>query len=87
MFNEGEEIAIFKKTGLTPVFFGETIIGPKLPNLTYMLVFEDLADRDKRWGVFGSSAEWRKLRGKTEYKNTVSNITDIILQPTGYSQI
>ncbi len=33
MFNEGGEIAIFKKTGLTPVFFGETIIGPNLPNL------------------------------------------------------
>ncbi len=87
MFNEGGEIAIFKKTGLQPVFFGETIIGPKMPNLMYMLAFEDLSDRDKRWGVFGSSPEWRELRGKAEYKDTVSNITDIILRPTGYSQI
>lgn len=87
MFNEGGEIAIFKKTGLTPVFFGESIIGPKLPNLIYMLVFEDLTDRDKRWGVFGSSAGWKNLRSKPEYKDTVSNITDVILQPKGYSQI
>ena len=35
MFNEVGEIAIFKKTGLQPVFFGETIIGPKLPNHFY----------------------------------------------------
>ena len=36
MFNEGGEIAIFRKTGLRPVFFGETLIGPLMPNLTYM---------------------------------------------------
>ena len=87
MFNEGGEIAIFKKTGLQPVFFGETLIGPKMPNLTYMLVFDDMEMRDKRWPIFGSSPEWKKLRANPAYKDTVSNITDIILRPTRYSQI
>jgi len=87
MFNEGGEIAIFKKTGLQPVFFGETIIGPKLPNLTYMLVFDDMATRDKRWGTFGGDPDWKKLRANPAYKDTVSNITDIILRPARYSQI
>lgn len=87
MFNEGGEIAIFKKTGLQPVFFGETLIGPKMPNLIYMLVFENMADRDKKWGIFGGSPEWKKLRANTAYKDTVSNITDIILRPASYSQI
>ena len=87
MFNEGGEIAIFRKTGLQPVFFGETIIGPKLPNLTYMLVFESMAERDKRWKVFGGDPDWKKLRANPAYKDTVSNITDIILRPTSYSQI
>ena len=87
MFNEGGEIEIFKKTGLQPVFFGETIIGPKMPNLTYMLVFNDLADRDAKWKVFGGDPEWKKLGSNPEYKDTVSNITDIILRPTSYSQI
>ena len=87
MFNEGGEIAIFKKTGLQSVFFGETLIGPKMPNLTYMLVFDDMVMRDKRWRVFGSDPEWKKLRANPAYKDTVSNITDIILRPTRYSQI
>jgi len=87
MFNEGGEIAIFKKTGLQPVFFGETLIGPKMPNLKYMLVFDDMAMRDKRWGVFGSDPDWKKLRANPAYRDTVSNITDIILRPTPYSQI
>jgi hypothetical protein len=87
MFNEGGEIAVFQRTELRPVFFGETIIGPKLPNLTYMLVFDDMADRDNRWKTFGGDPEWKKLRGNPVYKDTVSNITDIILRPTPYSQI
>jgi len=87
MFNEGGEIGVFLKTGLEPVFFGETLIGPKIPNLTYMLVFEDLVDRDNKWKVFSSDPDWKKLRGNPDYKDTVSNITDIIIQPTQYSQI
>lgn len=87
MFNEGGEIKVFLKTGLQPVFFGETLIGPKMPNLTYMLVFDDLVDRDAKWKVFGGSPEWKKLSSNPEYKDTVSNITDIILRPTSYSQI
>jgi hypothetical protein len=87
MFNEGGEIAIFKKTGLQPVFFGETLIGPRMPNLTYMLVFDDMEMRDKRWAIFGSDPDWKKLRANPAYKDTVSNITDIILRPTRYSQI
>jgi hypothetical protein len=31
------EIAIFRKAGLQPVFFGNTLIGQNLPNLAYML--------------------------------------------------
>jgi len=87
MFNEGGEIAIFKKTGLQPVFFGETIIGPMLPNLTYMVVFDNMEHRDKSWAVFNSDPDWKKLRADPAYKDIVSNVTDIILQPTPYSQI
>lgn len=87
MFNEGGEIKVFLKTGLQPVFFGETIIGPKMPNLTYMLTFDDLTDRDAKWKVFGGDPEWKKLRSNPVYKDTVSNIADIILRPTSYSQI
>src|SRR5437660_9158992 len=57
MFNNGE-IVIFRRTGLQPVFFGETLIGPKMPNLTYMLVFENIAAREKNWGAFIADPEW-----------------------------
>jgi hypothetical protein len=87
MFNEGGEIAIFRKAGHTPVFYAETIIGNQMPNLSYMLVFENMESRYKKWDIFRSHPDWLKLKANTYYKGTVSNITDIILQPTSFSQI
>ncbi|GEO04066.1 hypothetical protein AAE02nite_17300 [Adhaeribacter aerolatus] len=89
MFNEGGEIAIFKRVGLTPVFFGETLIGEMRPNLTYMLTFDDMAEHDKNWKVFGSDPEWKKISSIPEYANAriVSNITRTFLVPAAFSQI
>lgn len=89
MFNEGGEIAIFKRVGLTPVFFGETLIGELRPNLTYMLTFDDMEEHDKNWKVFGSDPEWKKISSIPEYANAriVSNITRTFLVPTAFSQI
>lgn len=49
MFNNAGEIQVFRDTGLTPVFFGETIFGELMPNLTYMVAFKDMTERDKSW--------------------------------------
>ncbi|MBI1389772.1 MAG: NIPSNAP family containing protein [bacterium] len=87
MFNDGGEVPIFRKTGLHPVFFGETLFGTGMPNLTYMLAFESMEERDKNWGQFGSDPDWKKLSGDEQYKDTVSNISDVILRPAGCSQI
>jgi hypothetical protein len=87
MFNEGGEIAIFKRCGMNPVFFGEAIVGSKLPNLTYMLGFDDEAAMKKGWDAFRADPEWQKLSKDAAYKDTVSNITNLVLRPAGGSQV
>ena len=88
MFNNGE-IAIFRKAGLSPVFFGETLVGSNMPNLTYMLAFESMAAHDKNWGVFGGDPDWKKLSTTPGYTDAeiVSNISNFFLRPAPYSQI
>ena len=88
MFDDGEA-AIFKRLGMMPVFFGRTLIGQNLPNLTYMLAFDDLASRDKLWRDFGSDPEWRKLRAQPGLSDAeiVSNISNSILRPLAFSPI
>ena len=87
MFNEGGEIEIFKRTGLTPVFFGEAMAGQMLPNLTYMITFDDMAEHDKNWKAFSEDPEWIRIKDLPEYKDTVSRITRTYLEPTEFSQI
>jgi hypothetical protein len=88
MFNQGE-IDIFRRTGLTPVFFGSNIIGTRLPSLTYMLVFEDMAARERNWPQFVNHPDWKKLVATPGYADNeiVTNIHSFILRPTPYSQI
>jgi hypothetical protein len=86
MFNAGE-VPIFRRTGLTPVFFGETLVGEKMPSLNYMLTFTDMAARDAAWKSFSADPDWKKLSGDPQYKDNVSTISDVILRPTAYSQL
>lgn len=88
MFDVGE-VDIFRRTGLQPVFFGEGLVGTNLPSLTYMLVFDDMAARDKNWGQFGGHPDWKKLSTTPGYTNAeiLTNITSVFLRPTGYSQV
>ena len=88
MFNTSE-IDVFKRVGLTPVFFGEAIIGSFKPNLTYLLTFDDMAERDRNWKTFGSDPEWKKISSMPEYADAkiVSRITRTFLVPTEFSQI
>lgn len=88
MFNKGE-IEIFRRVGLTPVLFGEAIVGTRIPNLTYLLAFDDDDARNAAWTRFRTDPEWIKLKAIPEYedKRIVSKITNKLLTPASYSQI
>jgi hypothetical protein len=88
MFDNGE-VAIFRRLNMTPVFFGETILGDHMPNLTYMLCYDSLAMREKVWNDFRKDPEWAKLSGTPGLSNAeiVSNISVSLLSPAAYSAI
>jgi hypothetical protein len=86
MFNQGE-LQVMRDTGMGPVFYGQTLIGAKFPNMTYMLSAESKEDHAAHWKAFGAHPEWNRLKALPEYADTVSNITNTFLVPTEYSQI
>ena len=88
MFDDGE-IGIFRRLGMKVVFFGGAIAGSNLPNLTYMLGYDDLAHRERVWGEFGKDPEWQKMRATPGLSDAeiVSNITNYFVRPTGFSAI
>lgn len=88
MFHSGE-FEIFKNAGFEPVFFGDTLIGPRMPSLTYMLSFGDSAELDAKWNVFRNDPAWKKLSAdpRFAFEAIVSNITNLLLSPLESSQI
>jgi hypothetical protein len=88
MFNTAE-IALFRRVGLRPVFFGETVVGAGMPSLTYMLSFANMEERTRTWAAFAADPEWKKLSSTPGFTDPeiVSSITNVILSPTPYSQI
>ncbi len=88
MFHSGE-FDIFHAAGFHPVFFGDTLIGTRMPSLTYMLAFDDLAQLDAQWNTFRTDPAWQKLSHSPRfaYEPIVSNITNLVLSPLPVSQI
>ncbi len=88
MFHKGE-FDIFQKAGFWDVFFGDTLIGSRMPNLTYMIGFPDLAELNAKWKAFSTDPDWKKLSSSPAYsfEPIVSDISNLILNPASYSQI
>ncbi len=88
MFHKGE-FEIFERAGFWQVFYGDTLIGPGLPQLTYMLSFPAVSEMDAKWDAFRNDPEWKKLSSLPRYSSEpiVSNISNLILMPASFSQI
>lgn len=88
MFHHGE-FEFFRRAGCAAVFFGDALIGPNLPKLTYMLTFPDMDALNVGWDHFRNDPDWKKLSADARYsfEAIVSNIDNLILSPAAYSQI
>lgn len=88
MFHSGE-FEIFVRAGFHLVFFGDTLIGQRMPNLTYMVSFADQQELGAKWELFRNDPEWKKLSSSPRYASDqiVTNITNLILNPLGCSQV
>jgi hypothetical protein len=79
MFND-EELELFYKVDLNPIFFGNMLSGPYVPSLVYMLNYRDMDHREKAWKDFLEHPDWDVMKNKEIYANTVSNIRRVFLE-------
>jgi hypothetical protein len=85
MFNDGDEIGLFKRLNFNASFYGEVLAGGKMPNLMYMTCHENKTARDANWKAFADDPYWKKLSAMPEYQHNVSHIDISFLYPTEYS--
>ena len=85
MFNEGDEVGLFKRLRFNAVFYAEVLSGNRMPNLMYMTTFASMASHDAHWKAFVDDPYWKKLSAMPEYQHNVSKINIYLLRPTEYS--
>jgi hypothetical protein len=74
--------------GIRQSGFWTTLIGTSHRDLTYMLAWESLADREKRWNAFLADPEWISVVAESERDGQlVENISSQLLTPTGFSAV
>ena len=85
---ESATLKLWEKHGIRQVGFWTTMIGPSNHALTYMLQWENLAEREEKWNAFASDPEWIATRNESEAQAAiVERIESQILTPTAYSAL
>ena len=85
---ETKTLRIWEKHGIRQAGFWTTMIGESNQELTYLLAWELLAEREQKWSAFISDSEWVAARDETEKDGAiVANVANSILQPTSFSSV
>ena len=81
-------LRIWERHGIRQAGFWTTLIGDSNQDLTYMLAWESLAEREAKWATFQADTEWLAVRAETEKDGPiVANIHSQFLTPTAFSSV
>jgi len=81
-------LEIWARHGIRQAGFWTTIIGESNQDLTYLLAWNSMAEREQKWTAFQTDPEWIAKRGETEKDGPiVANIVTQLLQPAAFSSV
>jgi NIPSNAP len=85
---EEQTMKLWDKHGIKQAGFWTVLVGNGNNDLYYLLAWESLADREKKWAAFQSDPDWISARAKTEEDGQiVGNIVNQLLVPTSFSSV
>jgi NIPSNAP len=85
---ENATLGFWEKHGIRQAGFFTTVVGPSSQDLTYLLAWESLAEREQKWTAFQTDPEWLAARAASEADGQiVANIASSILTPTAFSEM
>ena len=79
-------LKIWERHGIKQAGFWTTLVGESNTDLTYMLKWESLAEREKKWDAFQADPEWIAKRAETEKDGPINaRVENAFLTPTSFS--
>ena len=81
-------LRLFANHGMDVVGFWTYGHGGWNDQLVYMMKFDDMTDRDRKWASFRADEEWRRVRAESHRDGSLTTrIRSDILTPTDYSPL
>ncbi|MEO6014682.1 MAG: NIPSNAP family protein [Devosia sp.] len=81
-------LKLWHKHGIKQAGFFTTLAGPASNDLTYLIAWDSLAERERKWSAFISDPEWHAMRDQSEKDGLIlSNIATSFLTPTAFSSV
>jgi hypothetical protein len=85
---ETATLKIWAKHGIRQAGFWTTVVGSSNNDLTYLLAWDSMAERETRWAAFVSDPEWIAARSASEADGAiVENVANQFLAPTAFSNV
>lgn len=79
-------LRVWDKHGIHPIGFWTTLVGESDQQLIYILAWENLIDRERRWSAFMADPEWARIVAETEKAGPIiQNIANQLLVATDFS--
>ena len=81
-------LKLWEKHGIRQAGFFTTLVGESNQDLTYLLQWDSMGERELIWNGFASDPEWIAARSQTEEDGQiVAGITNQFLAPTSFSSV
>jgi hypothetical protein len=85
---EKATLSIWQRFGIRQAGFWTVVIGPTNHALYYLIAWDSLADREKKWAAFMADPEWQAKRAESERDGPIiARVESMILQPTAFSAV
>lgn len=81
-------LKLWERHGIKQAGFWTVLVGESNQELVYLLEWESLAERERKWNAFASDPEWLAKRAETEKDGQiVANVSNQMLMPTAFSSV
>src|SRR5580692_7872936 len=85
---QNDTLRIWEKHGIRQAGFWTTLIGESNQQLIYLLAWDSMGERERRWAAFRADPEWIATVAESEkHGPLVQNISNALLAPTAFSSV
>ncbi len=85
---ENVTLKMWAKHGIRQAGFFTTQVGNSNLDLTYLLEWESMGERETKWNAFQADPDWIAARNESEKDGPIlANVSNQFLQPTSFSSV